>query len=100
MIPLPKSEARSPEGRRKAETRSPKNSLTRLVSEFGLRPSFGFRPSDFGFRGPSARPRPRNTSDGNRGRGRRRGRARFIGFLASLIPLLAALLLGCLTLQA
>src|SRR5262249_44604556 len=43
--PMPKSEGRSLEGRRKAETRSPKD------SQFGFRTSFGFRPSDFGLCG-------------------------------------------------
>jgi hypothetical protein len=44
-----KSQTRSPksEGRKKAETRNPK--CPGVVSAFGIRPSFGFRPSEFGF---------------------------------------------------
>jgi hypothetical protein len=44
-----KAQTRSPksEGRRKAETRNPK--CPSVASAFGIRPSFGFRPSDFGF---------------------------------------------------
>jgi hypothetical protein len=41
----------NPEGRKKAEIRSPKNEPTRIDSDFGPRPSFGFRPSDFGLWG-------------------------------------------------
>src|SRR5262245_33676208 len=48
MSMMSKSEGRIPEGRKKAETRRPKNRLTRVDSDFGLRISFGFRPSDFG----------------------------------------------------
>src|SRR5262249_19809804 len=43
-----KFEARIPEGRKKAEIRKPKNGTTRIDSDLGLGPSFGFRPSDFG----------------------------------------------------
>jgi hypothetical protein len=53
MGPIPKSEARIPEDRRKAEIRNPKNRLTRIDADFGLRPSFGFRYSDFGLGRPS-----------------------------------------------
>ena len=44
-----KSQTRSPksEGRKKAETRNPK--CPNGASAFGIRPSFGFRPSEFGF---------------------------------------------------
>jgi hypothetical protein len=44
-----KAQTRSPksEGRRKAETRNPK--CPSVASAFGIRPSFGFRPLDFGF---------------------------------------------------
>src|SRR5664279_6183894 len=44
-----KAQTRSPksEGRKKAETRKPK--CPSVASVFGIRPSFGFRPSEFGF---------------------------------------------------
>ena len=44
-----KAQTRSPksEGRKKAETRNPK--CPSVASAFGIRPSFGFRPSEFGF---------------------------------------------------
>jgi hypothetical protein len=44
-----KAQTRSPksEGRKKAEPRNPK--CPSVASAFGIRPSFGFRPSEFGF---------------------------------------------------
>src|SRR5664279_4190418 len=44
-----KAQIRSPksESRKKAETRNPK--CPSVASAFGIRPSFGFRPSEFGF---------------------------------------------------
>jgi hypothetical protein len=44
-----KAQTRNPksEGRKKAETRNPK--CPSVASAFGIRPSFGFRPSEFGF---------------------------------------------------
>ena len=49
-----KAQTRNPksEGRKKAEPRNPK--CPSVASAFGIRPSSGFRPSDFGFGGLAA----------------------------------------------
>jgi glutamate-ammonia-ligase adenylyltransferase len=64
LCPHEKSEGRNPKAKRdpKSEARmglTAKGALTKS-SDFGLRPSFGFRPSGFGFRAASKEhPRPR-----------------------------------------
>jgi hypothetical protein len=61
---FPKSELQA-QIRRPKEDRNPKTEQTRIDSDFGLRPSLGFRPSDFGLcetggKSLVTQPRPRH----------------------------------------